>query len=190
MSIVRPRHAASLILLRHSGGGAEVLMGRRPVKSRFAPDIFVFPGGAVDAADRMTRPIAPLDEACARRTAAPPSLAQALAVAALRETAEETGVVLPPDLSRLRLLARAITPPSSPIRFHARFFVADAEKAEGEPTETSELSDLAFRPLEEALRLPIFDVTEIMLRALAADLEAAPFRLTYRNERPVIRPLP
>ncbi len=190
MSVVRPRHAASLILLRHSKRGAEVLMGRRPVKSRFAPDIFVFPGGAVDAADRTATPIAPLSELCARRTGAPPSLAQALAIAALRETAEETGVVLPPDLSGLRLLARAITPPSSPIRFHARFFVADAEGAQGEPWETSELSDLAFRPLAQALALPLFDVTEIMLQTLAADLEAPPFRLTYRNNRPVIRPLP
>lgn len=165
-------------------------MGRRPARSRFAPDVFVFPGGAVDAADRAASPIAPLSEDCARRTGALPSLAQALAMAALRETAEETGVVLRSDLSGLRLLARAITPTASPVRFHARFFIADADQAVGEPSESAELSDLAFRPLDAALALPLFDVTEITLRALAADLQAAPFLLTYRNDRPLIRPLP
>lgn len=190
MSIVRPRHAASLVLLRRSSRGAEVLMGRRPARSRFAPDVFVFPGGAVDAADRQVTPATPLAEPCARRTGASPSLAQALAIAALRETREETGVVLPRDLSALTLLARAITPPSSPVRFHARFFLADAERASGEPAESAELSDLAYRPLDEALRLPLFDVTEFVLKALAASHEPAPFLLTYRNERPLIRPLP
>ena len=141
-------------------------------------------------ADRAATPVAPLSDACARRTGASPALAQALAMAALRETAEETGVVLAPDLSGLRLLARAITPTASPVRFHARFFVADAEAAQGEPSETAELSDLAYRPLDEALRLPLFDVTEITLRALAADPDPAPFLLTYRRERPIVRPLP
>src|SRR5690606_20220430 len=108
---------------------------------------------------------------------------------ALRETQEETGVVLPPDLAGLTLLARAITPPVSPVRFHARFFLADAERARGEPAESAELSDVAFRPLNEALRLPVFDVTEIVLRALTAE-PPRPFRLTYRRQAPVVTPLP
>ena len=188
MSPVRPRHAASLILLRQTRQGPQVLMGRRPARSRFAPDVFVFPGGAVDAADRLARPLSPLSEDCARRTAAGPRLAQALAIAALRETAEETGLALAPDLAALTLLARAITPPSSPVRFHARFFVADAGLAAGEPSESAELSDLAFRPLDEALALPVFDVTEIILRALADGGGA--FRLTYRRGVPIVTPLP
>jgi len=165
-------------------------MGRRPARSRFAPDVFVFPGGAVDVADRQVRPLAGLAEDCARRTGGSARLAQALAVAALRETQEETGVALPLDLSALRLLARAITPPVSPVRFHARFFVADASRAQGEPSESAELSDLAYRPLEEALKLPLVDVTEIILQALAAEERPKPFRLTYRNLRPIVRPLP
>ncbi|HYG28464.1 MAG TPA: NUDIX domain-containing protein, partial [Caulobacteraceae bacterium] len=160
MRPVRPRHAASLILLRPTRRGPEVLMGRRPARSRFAPDVFVFPGGVLDAADGAVTPLAPLSEACARRAAASPRQAQALAVTALRETAEETGVVLRPDLSALRFLARAITPPVSPLRFDARFFIANADQAEGEHAETAELSDLAYRPLDEALRLPLVDVTE------------------------------
>ena len=59
---------------------------------------------------------------------AKPRLAQALAVAAARELEEETGLSLgsPPDLSGLDYLCRAITPPESPIRFNARFFIVDA----------------------------------------------------------------
>ena len=64
--------------------GAEVLMGRRPQKSSFAPDVFVFPGGKLDPADRAVTPALPLSSDCIRLCAAPPRLANALAVAALR----------------------------------------------------------------------------------------------------------
>ncbi|HYE47054.1 MAG TPA: NUDIX hydrolase [Caulobacter sp.] len=173
--IVRPRHAASLILLRGAGREAQVLMGRRPRKSRFAPDVFVFPGGAVDAADReRPRRLSPL---CARLTHAPGRLAGALAAAAVRETFEETGLSLP-DTAPLTLAARAITPTNSPVRFHARFFKADAADATGTLADSDELSELAFRPLPEARRLPLFDITEAVLDALMAG--GPPFLFTYR----------
>ena len=115
-----PRHAASLVLIRQGSDGPEVLMGRRPRKSAFAPDVFVFPGGKLDEADRRVHPAVPLSEACIRLTAAARRLAHALAAAALRETEEETGLILPlasgagADFSHLTLIARAITPTSSP----------------------------------------------------------------------------
>jgi 8-oxo-dGTP pyrophosphatase MutT (NUDIX family) len=184
---VRPRHAASLILLRQAAAGPRVLMGRRPAKSRFAPDVFVFPGGRVDAAD-YDRPVAsPLAEACVRRAAADPRLAAALATAALRETAEETGLALPRDHGPLTVAARAITPADSPVRFHARFFVADADLAQGEARDTDELADLAWRTFDEALALPIFDITEAVLRCLRAG--AAPFVMTYRRGTTLVRSL-
>lgn len=185
-AVVRPRDAASLILLREGAHGTEVLMGRRPPRSAFAPDVFVFPGGRLERADFDVRPLRPLDPACARRTGASPRIAQALACAAVRETAEETGLVLgeagSPDLSGLRLLARAITPRNSPIRFHARFFVADAETARGAIEGDGELANLAFRPLPEARRLPLMDVTEAMLDTLLERGPAAPapFLFSYR----------
>lgn len=185
---VRPRHAASLILLRRTAGETAVLMGRRPARSRFAPDVFVFPGGAVDRADFDAPAARPLAEACLRRTAAAPRLAAALASAALRETAEETGLSLPHDHGALALAARAITPSNSPVRFHARFFVADAAIARGRAADTPELADLAWRSLDEALRLPLFDVTEAVLRALQRG--DAPFLMTYRAGRTLIRALP
>lgn len=184
---VRPRHAASLLLLRRTAAGPEVLMGRRPARSAFAPSVFVFPGGKVDAADFAVRPSAPLAEICARRTAAPARLTTALAVAALRETTEETGLTLGdplrPDLSVLTLAARAITPASSPIRFHARFFTADATQATGVLGETAELSDLAFISVAEALAtLPLMDVTEAVLEHLQVN-SPQPLLFTYRGGR-------
>ena len=185
----RPRNAASLILVRHGAKGLEVLMGKRPRRSSFAPDVFVFPGGRVDAADFDAKAIRPLDPLCARRTGASPRLAEALAAAALRETREETGLILPADHSALALVARAITPTASPIRFHARFFIADADQAEGDHADSHELSELAFRPLEETRKLPLMDVTEAMLEILATDERPTPFLFTYRHGKPWRRTL-
>ena len=185
---VRPRHAASLILLRKQAGGTWVLMGKRPARSRFAPDVFVFPGGRVDAAD-FDRPTAnPLAEDCVRRTGADPRLAAALASAAIRETEEETGLVLAHDHGPLTLAARAITPTNSPVRFHARFFAADAALASGQAGDTSELADLAWRTVDESLALPLFDITEAVLRMLKA--EGSPFMMTYRGGSTLVRALP
>ncbi|MDR3514042.1 MAG: NUDIX hydrolase [Caulobacteraceae bacterium] len=186
----RPRHAASLILIRRTAKGPEVLMGRRPRRSAFAPNVFVFPGGAVEPDDYAARPVRPLDPACARRTGASPRLAEALAAAALRETREETGLVLPADHGALALVARAITPTMSPIRFHARFFLADAETAAGDHADSHELSDLAFRPLAEAQALALMDVTEAVLAAVAEAERPAPFLFSYRGGKPARRPLP
>ena len=178
----RPRNAASLVLVRQRPGGPEVLMGRRPRKSRFAPDVFVFPGGGVEPGDYLAATIRPLDPACAKATGASPRLAHALAAAALRETEEETGVVLPADHGALRLIARAITPVRSPIRFHARFFLADAETAIGDHADSAELTDLAFRRIDETTKLPLMDVTQAVLAALAEP--RSPFLYSYRNGRP------
>ncbi len=183
---VRPRHAASLVLTRPGDGGLEVLMGRRPRRSAFAPDVFVFPGGGVEAHDFAATPSRPLDSDSARRTGAAPLLAAALAAAALRETEEETGLVVPDDHGALTLLARAITPTNSPIRFHARFFHTQAEPTLGAHADSPELSDLGFRPLAEAAKLPLMDVTEAILAALAEPVRR-PFLYSYRGGRPFWR---
>lgn len=178
----RPRHAASLVLVRGKGDRLEVLMGKRPRKSRFAPDVFVFPGGGVEPGDYIATTARPLDPACAKATGAPLALAHALAAAALRETEEETGVVLPADHGALRLVARAITPVRSPIRFHARFFLADADTAIGDHTDSAELTDLAFRRIEDTTKLPLMDVTQAVLAAL--ENPGPPFLYSYLNGKP------
>lgn len=128
-----------------------------------------------------------------------PDLAGALALAALRETWEETGIVLGrveagrlrPDASSLQYLGRAITPSESPIRFHARFFLQDISALPVRLGGSGELLDLAFRPLEAALRLPLADITEFMLRdvigRLGPDLRPKqPVFWRYRRGKPLI----
>lgn len=50
---VRPRDAASLLIYRHAGSEIQVLMGKRRPSARFLPDVYVFPGGALEAADAL-----------------------------------------------------------------------------------------------------------------------------------------
>jgi len=198
---VRPRDAASLVILRQRKSGTEVLLGRRASRHRFMPNVFVFPGGRVDVADR--------DVDVARELAKPvasklhykfsPRMSRALAVAAVRETFEETGLVIGekhkggvrPDLTRLDYVARAITPPDSPMRFHARFFCIDAEHAKGRVRDSHELQLLQWFPLAEALAMPLVDVTEFVLQEIQRRQggwrpPGVPL-FSYRNGRAVIR---
>src|SRR3984893_10511496 len=85
--VVRPRDAASLILLRGEGRALEVLAGRRPLDVRFMPGVYVFPGGAIDPPDRVAWSVESGTEALG------PKLAHS-ARAALRETWEEARVLI------------------------------------------------------------------------------------------------
>lgn len=197
---VRPRDAASLILLRNSGRRPQVLLGKRASAHRFMPDVYVFPGGRLDAADRTAPIHADLDPKVAARMTRrwPQEKARALAVAAVRETREETGLLLGQlrgsdfhaDLGGLDYIARAITPTNSPIRFHARFFMAEVAKEHGTARDSAELHDLRWASLEEALALPIADVTEFVLgeirRRLEGQIPSGVPLFSYRNGAPRI----
>ena len=93
---VKPRDASTLIVWRHGLKGAEVLMGRRSRSAAFVPDFFVFPGGRVDPGDYAIRSATPLDLAAPEHMGVrgDTSLAEALAIAAVREIFEETGLML------------------------------------------------------------------------------------------------
>ena len=184
--VVRPRDAASLILLRGAGDETEVLVGRRSLAARFMPGVYVFPGGAIDPPDRIAWSV----EICADRLA--PRLLRP-ARAALRETWEEVGVLigmpaeagtgwpaeraierayrergLAAAIDRLTYVGRAITPSHSFRRFNTRFFLADGGDVFGEPTASAELEDAGWRRLEQHLLDGFRDVTRFMLaRALA-----------------------
>jgi 8-oxo-dGTP pyrophosphatase MutT (NUDIX family) len=185
---VRPRDAASLILLRPGESGLEVLIGRRSQDARFMPGRYVFPGGRAAASD--ARPLA--GEMGAVASAAFRSLLS-LKRAALRETFEETGLVIgrrhrgaesagdgqplspldeayrqlgvSPALDLLHLIGRAITPAASPIRFHARFFLADGRFAAGELLRGAELDDLLWHSVEAEPPGKMQNVTRFMLRS-------------------------
>ena len=96
-----PRDAATVMVLRQAADGVEVLMLRRPAAMKFAPGAYVFPGGSVDAAD-FSAEIGwhgPDPAEFGSRLGVPPELARALVCAAVRETFEESCVLLagPPD---------------------------------------------------------------------------------------------
>lgn len=97
---LKPRDAATLVLVDHAHGEPRILMGRRRADQVFLPNKFVFPGGRVDPADRT---IDALDDLPATDHArllydmkGRPSAARAraLALAAIRETYEEAGLVI------------------------------------------------------------------------------------------------
>jgi 8-oxo-dGTP pyrophosphatase MutT (NUDIX family) len=92
----QPRDAATVMLLRSAANGLEVYMLRRQASMAFAPGAYVFPGGSVDArdADEQVAWAGPDAAEWGRIFDAPPALARALVCAAVRETFEESGVLL------------------------------------------------------------------------------------------------
>jgi 8-oxo-dGTP pyrophosphatase MutT (NUDIX family) len=168
MSVLRD--AASLILLQPDGPSWRILMGLRHANHKFLPNHMVFPGGGVDEADFSAPIAAPLgaDAMHALCKAASPALAAALAAAAARELQEETGLSLgqPPALDRLHYLCRAETPADRPIRFNARFFVADANLATGTLGGSGELESLDWYELDAILKLDLALATRVVLGQL------------------------
>ena len=209
-----PRDAATLIVVRRGPDGPAVLMGQRSRRAKFVPGSFVFPGGRLDGHDWQARPATPLSAPVAKMgLRGNAAKASALGMAAIRETFEETGLLLAadgdvgaadddtwremralgkaPDLSRLTYVARAITSPYSPIRFHARFFMAAYRAEDGSLGGSGELSDLQWLPLARAAEIAMLDVTQFMLgevqrRLDSPDAETVPL-FAYRLDRPFVR---
>ena len=197
---VRPKDAATLILVDRSGGVPKVLLGKRHQRHKFMPGRYVFPGGRVDPVDRtmpVARPLDPHAEAklMKRLQRASAAKARAFALAAVRETFEETGLLLGvqsdtatkarsgpwtafsvarvlPDLGAMHFIGRAITPPGRSRRFDARFFTMDvsavAHRVEGVTGPDAELTELVWMSLAEAKSLDMPAVTGVMLEELDA----------------------
>ncbi len=195
---IRPRHAATMILLDHSGAEPKVLMGKRHHGLKFMAGKFVFPGGRIEPNDRRmasTNMLSPKveEKLMARRVRRSVSRGRALALAAIRETFEETGLLLGkpgdapanipvgpwqefvghgivPDLARVRFIARAITPPGRPRRFDTSFFSLDAsaiaKKIDDVVTADTELVELVWIPLKDAEQLDLPHITGVVLKEL------------------------
>jgi 8-oxo-dGTP pyrophosphatase MutT (NUDIX family) len=91
-----PRDAATVIILRPTGRDIQLLMLRRTAAMKFAPGAYVYPGGSVDPADYGTDIgwYGPSPGDFGARLGASAEVARALVCAAVRETFEESGVLL------------------------------------------------------------------------------------------------
>lgn len=202
--VLRPRDAATLIMVDRTGPQPRVLLGKRRMDMKFMPGKYVFPGGRVDRADRTVEASDDLGQAELQKLmfdmkgGPNPGRARALALAAVRETYEEAGLIIgapangrklpadaswrrffeqgfAPSLASLTFIARAITPPGRPRRFDTRFFCVDAAAIafRGAPPE-DELSDLVWMPLEEARQLDLPPITRVILEDLGDRLRLGP----------------
>ncbi len=201
---LKPRDSATLILIDRSERVPKVLLGRRHQRHRFMPGKFVFPGGRIEAADRQMVALTPLRERHVARLMQRlrrPSAAKAaaFALAAVRETYEETGLMLGrrteqafktpsgvwqafaeaaimPDLSDIHFIARAITPPKRPLRFDSRFFAAESSAivhcVDGLVGPDAELVELVWLPINEARSLDMPGITAVVLEELADRIAA------------------
>ena len=157
------RRASTVCVVRQTDR-VEVLMVRRPMTARFMPGVWVFPGGAVDAAD-----------AEAPKSFGGNQPGSDWKVAALRELIEETGLWLTTngtesapltedafgvvessdftlDQDALIYFSNWVTPSAFPIRFDTRFFLAVADPEAEALVDGDELIDLAWLAPSEALR--------------------------------------
>jgi 8-oxo-dGTP pyrophosphatase MutT (NUDIX family) len=204
----RPKDAATLILVDRAGAVPKVLVGRRHDKVVSMPGKFVFPGGRVDKTDHRVPVAAPItQELEANLFKGSPKIsasrAKSLAIAAIREACEETGLCLGrrtdgaapkldgawkpfadasllPDPSGLFLIARAITPPGRVRRFDTRFFTADAStithRVEGVVHADAELVELVWVELGSQPLADLHPMTKNVLGELQKRLATGPLR--------------
>ena len=195
----RPKDAATLILVRRDRGSPEMLMGQRHAGHSFMPNKFVFPGGRLERSDYHAPAASELraDVHARLSIGCDPKRARALALAAIRETFEETGLALgrphdqaaikragewgrflatglAPSLDVLEFIARAITPPYRPKRFDARFFMADAHHLTGADLDalagSGELLTLRWVTTKDAAHLDLPHITQFIVGEIEARL--------------------
>ena len=208
----RPRDAATLILLNRSGTVPKVLMGRRHEGHVFLPGKYVFPGGRVDPADRLIPVASDLDPRTQARLmlqTRQPSAAKArtFALTAIRETFEETGLLVGskhgdatlipegpwsgfaqagvmPDLGRFTSLHVRSRRRAGPAAMTRAFFTAEvsaiAHRVEGVVGPQAELVELVWMPIAEAANLDLIAITKIVLRDLQAQIDAG-----FSHDHPV-----
>ena len=159
MAAVAALPAASVIVLRDAP--LEVLMLRRNATASFVPNVWVFPGGAVDERDTCDSILATMRVAAARELfeetgiwlGTPPAGAATKRRALLAGTVvfDELLAEAPVDLERLVWTSHWITPLGLPKRFDTYFFVTEVSRDVEASLAGDEASDLAWIAPEAAL---------------------------------------
>lgn len=150
-----PLPAATVIVVRPGERGPEVLLLKRHARAGFMANVWVFPGGRVDATDQGDDPFV---------------------TAAIRETAEEAGITL---TNALTYCAHWVTPETEKKRFDTRFFLTTVPAETVAVADTTEVTDAIWLGARAALdrhaarELPLSPPTWVTLHALVdLDLDA------------------
>lgn len=194
----RPRLASTLVLTCGLGKDLRILMGQRSKRHDFMPSVYVFPGGRVDRADSYAKYAGDLSPRTERilEAAYSPRRARAVVLASIRETWEETGLMIGtdaasnrnlnnasyddfkragqlPDLNDVEVFGRAVTPPHRHKRFDAWFFVKHLGERPLPPiSDSSELLNVGWFTFEEIKALETQRATDMMLQVLERYLKA------------------
>ena len=192
---VKPRDAATLIIVQQAKE-PRILLGKRSMKHKFMPGKFVFPGGRLDYVDQRIKVPSELSETVLARlrretrSSVSDAKLSGLALAAIRETFEETGLVVGrpspdevrttnhswsqyfshgvvPPLEDMDFIARAVTPPYRSRRFDTRFFMVHDSTIHSDPSKVSsasgELLDLHWLTLDEARQTDLPAITRMVI---------------------------
>ncbi len=204
--LARPKDAATLIVVR-AGAQPTILMGKRAASHRFMPNKFVFPGGRLDLIDQrlnvpgdLSPPVLGRLRKATRRNITDRKL-RGLALAAIRETFEETGIVVgrpatrcvttknpvwrdylrhgvEPPLEHMDFIARAITPAYHTRRFDTRFFLVHDRFIHNDPERVSEISgelnEIHWLTLDQARKLDLPTITRWVIDRVEARLKLDP----------------
>ena len=156
--------SATVLILRHSSSGVEVLLAKRNHTLKFLPDHWVFPGGALEKGDHAQQ--------C--------DLQQALRNAAVREVEEEVTIVIAPE--QLNYFAHWVTPASAEKRYSTHFYwtFIDQTTAAQAKVDGSELVALQWFQAADAIaqqasaQLPMLPPTLVsLMRLVACENEAS-----------------
>jgi len=149
-----PRQAATVIVLRGGDEVLELLLVRRTPKARFMGGVWVFPGGAVDAAEGT-------GDSSHR-------------IAAVRELAEEAALTVA-DPTELVKFSRWITPAEVAIRFDTHFFLAALPDGQRPQVDGDECVDLRWLTPRDALALHADGRLDLVFPTIKTLEQLAPF---------------
>lgn len=161
--------AATLILLADTDEGLKTLLLQRQQNTRFLPGFWVFPGGGVEPEDQQA------------------DNWQTAAMAASRETEEETGLII--NAGKLLAFSRWVAPKEAPKRFDTRFFLAQSREQATQLQDSEIQASQWISPANAIAQhrqqlLPIIPPTLVSLQQLSRFSNSEQAMAFYRQHTP------